>query len=71
MHRTTSPDISDLRPGDQVRLVSKPTGHSSQHLPLTVGRTYDFKHFDGSNVVTSTDEPDETASYWRGRVEKG
>lgn len=60
----------ELLCGDSVRLVSKPNGQTTQHLPLTIGKTYKILHFDGSNVVTTTDDPELSASYWRGRVEK-
>lgn len=55
--------------GQQVRLLTKPEGYTSQHLPLTAGNTYVFLRYDGSNVVTTTDVPGETGSYWQGRVE--
>lgn len=56
--------------GDLVILVEKPDGYTSRHYPLTVGATYEVLDFDGSNVVTTTDVPGETARYWRGRVKK-
>lgn len=59
-----------LSPGDSVRLITKPTGQATQHLPLTIGNIYKILYFDGSNVVTTTDEPEQSGSYWRGRVEK-
>lgn len=58
-----------IKPGDLVRLLTRPEGCSTQHLPLTVGSIYEVHYLDGSNVVTSTDVPGETGSYWRGRVE--
>lgn len=63
-------NTNSLQPGDFVRLISKPEGCYSQHLPLTVGSVYQIKYFDGSNVVTTTDLPGETGSYWNGRIEK-
>lgn len=56
--------------GDQVRLLSKPDGCQSAEYPLTVGNIYQVLDFRGSNVVTTTDNPGETANYWRGRVER-
>lgn len=56
--------------GDTVRLLTKPDGHDSRHLPLTIGKTYTIIDFDGSNVITTTDDPHREGSYWRGRVEK-
>lgn len=59
-----------LRNGDRVRLLSLPTGCSSQHLPLTVGNIYIFRFSDGSNVCTSTGRPGLDGQYNRDRVEK-
>lgn len=56
--------------GDSVRLITKPDGYTSQHLPLTVGNIYTVHDFDGSNVITTTDDPGAEGHYWRGRVEK-
>ncbi len=47
-----------------------PDGRTAQHYPLTVGNVYRVMGFDGSNVITTTDEPGREASYWRGRVER-
>lgn len=58
-----------IKRGDKVRLLEKPTGYTSQHYPLTVGKVYRCEDFDGSNIITTTDEPGVTASYNRGRVE--
>jgi hypothetical protein len=58
-----------LKPGDTVRLLSLPTGCTSKHSPLTVGNVYVFKHYDGSNVCTTSDEPDVDAHYNKDRVE--
>jgi hypothetical protein len=55
---------------DTVRLITKPNGYTSQHLPLTVGNVYTIRDIDGSNVVTTTDDPNIEGHYWRGRVEK-
>lgn len=55
---------------DTVVLLSKPDGYVSGHLPLTVGARYKVLGFMESNVVTTTDEPGLTGSYWRGRVQK-
>ena len=62
--------VHKLKAGDQVRLLSLPTGHNSQHLPLTVGGTYVFYYYDGSNVCTSTDEHGLEGHYHHDRVEK-
>lgn len=59
-----------IRQGCSVRLLSLPTGCTAKHYPLTLGHTYRVLGFDGSNVVTTTDEPGCTASYWRGRIER-
>ena len=59
-----------LHRGDKVRLLTKPEGHDSQHIPLTVGNAYTILDFDDSNVITTTDDPNIEGSYWRGRVEK-
>lgn len=57
-----------IQRGDKVVLREKPDGCTSQHYPLTVGATYVCKDFMGSNIVTTTDVPGETASYHIGRV---
>jgi hypothetical protein len=54
--------------GASVKLISAPDGAMSKHYPLTVGNTYEVKGFEGSNVITTTDEPGRAASYWIGRV---
>lgn len=59
-----------IRPGDHVRLISKPDGYFGRHYPLTVGASYRVIYLDGSNVATTCDEPGRTVSYWRGRVER-
>lgn len=59
-----------LQSGDRVRLLSKPDGQLSQHLPLTVGNIYIVRHLDGSNVCTSTDMPGLDGHCSRDRVEK-
>ena len=46
-----------------------PTGCTSSKLPLTVGNTYKFLFYDGSNVVTTTDEAGLNGHYSRDRVE--
>lgn len=63
-------DAKPVRQGCIVRLLSKPDGCASRDYPLTVGNTYSVLGFDGSNVITTTDEPGRTAAYWRGRVER-
>ncbi len=62
--------IHNLKAGDRVRLLSKPDGQTSQTLPLTVGSIYIFYYYDGSNVCTSTDDPNQDGRYNRERVEK-
>lgn len=59
-----------IKRGDMVRLISKPDGHLSQHCSLTVGNLYKVEGFMGTNIITDSDVPGETASYWLGRVEK-
>jgi len=63
-------DKRRLYPGDKVRLLSMPDGHSSEGIPLTVGNIYTFQYHDGSNVCTTTDEEGFNAHYSRERVEK-
>lgn len=58
-----------IKPGDDVRLLEKPTGYLSKHHPLTVGNIYKCLGFMGSCIVTTTDKPGEDASYYHGRVE--
>lgn len=58
-----------IKPGDSVRLKEKPNGYLSKHYALTVGHVYVCTGFMGSNIVTTTDLPDETASYHIDRVE--
>jgi hypothetical protein len=53
---------------DHVKLVEKPDGGLARLLALTVGNTYECLGFMGSNIVTTTDVPGETASYHIGRV---
>jgi hypothetical protein len=55
--------------GDTVVLKEKPNGYTSRDYALTVGQTYTCLGFMGSNIITTTDVPGETASYHRGRVE--
>lgn len=55
--------------GQQVRLLTMPNGCTAGKLPLTVGNTYTFHHYDGSNVVTTTDEVGLDGHYWHGHVE--
>jgi hypothetical protein len=57
-----------MKAGDKVELLSKPTGYTTQHLPLTVGNTYEVIRLEGSNVVTTTDDKDINGSYNRERV---
>lgn len=61
---------SEIRPGDDVKLNEKPDGCLSKHYALTEGHIYQCLGFMGSNIVTTTDEPGESASYYRGRVSK-
>jgi len=57
-----------IKLGVDVVLLTKPDGCMSRHYPLTAGKTYRVLDLNGSNVVTTTDVPGETANYWRGRV---
>lgn len=52
----------------EVVLTSQPDGCSTRGLPLTVGNVYRLLGRDGSNVIITTDDPELTASIWRGRV---
>lgn len=62
--------LEPVRQGCTVRLISLPDGCESRQYPLTVGNNYHVLGFEGSNVITDTDEPGRTAAYWRGRVER-
>lgn len=46
-----------LKRGCPVTLIEMPTGHDSQHYPLTVGSVYEFLEWNGSCVVITTDVP--------------
>jgi len=59
----------NIQHGDSVRLKEKPTGYTTRDYALTVGQTYVCQGFMGSNIITTTDNPGETASYHRDRVE--
>ena len=59
-----------LQRGDIVELLEKPTGCTSQHYDLTVGDFYRFNEYAGSCVITTSNEPGETAMYHHGRVQK-
>jgi hypothetical protein len=62
---------NELNVGDVVKLIEMPTGHDSKHYPLTIGNLYTIKAFDGSNIITNTDDPKwHLCSYNRERVEK-
>lgn len=68
MLRDKNGDI--LHVGDMVTLLEKPCGYVTRYCKLTVGNRYVVKDFEGSNVITTTDEPDGKASYNRQRVER-
>ncbi|MFA5996962.1 MAG: hypothetical protein WC791_00575 [Candidatus Paceibacterota bacterium] len=51
-----------LTRGCHVTLIKKPAGYLSQHVPLTLGNTYEFLEWSGSCVVITTDIPGETTS---------
>jgi hypothetical protein len=51
-----------------VILLELPTGQSTKDSPLTVGKTYELLHRNGSNVCITTDDPLLTATIWQGRV---
>jgi hypothetical protein len=57
-----------IKVGDLVRLDKKPDGCLASQHALTVGNICQCRGFMGSNIVTTTDEPGETASYHIGRV---
>jgi len=61
--------IVALSPGCLVTLLEKPTGHDSQHYPLTVMKKYRFLEWSGSNVLITTDVPGETASVHYSRIQ--
>lgn len=54
--------------GDTVELTEKPTGYTSRHYNLTVGKHYEVLDLAGSCVITTTDTPGENGMYHRGRV---
>ena len=62
--------MNKLAINDTVELLIKPNGFMSRHYPLTIGRHYIIKNFDGSNVCTTCDEPNLIVSYWIGSVKK-
>lgn len=53
--------------GDTVELVERPTGCTSQHYKLTIGKHYEVKEIFGCCVMTDTDDGD-TGIYHRDRV---
>lgn len=59
----------NIQHGDSVRLKEKPTGYTARDYALTEGQVYVCQGFMGSNIITTTDIPGETASYHRERVE--
>jgi hypothetical protein len=59
-----------LERGDRVRLLSLPTGYMSGELPLTVGNIYIVHYLNGSNVCTTSDDPEIDGDFNIGRVEK-
>lgn len=58
-----------LKKNDWVTLLEMPDGYTARNAPLTIGKAYQIKGLEGSCVVTTTDVPGETATYYRGRVE--
>lgn len=58
-----------LRPGDKLKLIEMPDGRLSPVTILTLGKIYEFKCWDGSNVVITSDDPESEASIWHGRVQ--
>lgn len=62
-----APALSPRR-GDTVELITKPTGYTSRHYNLSVGAHYQVLDRVGSCVVTTSDQPDETAMYHHERV---
>lgn len=57
--------------GDRVKLLSMPGSCVDYYgYKLTVGNVYEVLDFDGSNVITTSDQPGQRASYNRERVEK-
>lgn len=59
----------NIQEGDKVILKEKPNGYASKHYALTKGNTYICLGFMGSNIVTTTDVPGDSASYHWERVE--
>jgi hypothetical protein len=59
----------NIKTGDKVRLKEKPTGYTARDYALTEGQVYVCQGFMGSNIITTTDVPGETASYHWERVE--
>jgi len=56
--------------GCVVKLLEKPCGYVTKDYKLTVDNNYIVIGFEGSNVITTTDEPDINCSYNRQRVER-
>jgi hypothetical protein len=54
--------------GDDVKLITKPDGCTSQFYKLTVGNVYQVKDIFGCCVVTNTDDGD-TGIYNQDRVQ--
>lgn len=63
------PPVPCFKRGCPVTLAEMPDGYESQHYPLTVGKTYEFCEWSGSNIIITTDEPEITASIHYARVE--
>ena len=60
----------ELIVGDIVTLIEKPTGYVSKNYALTIGNNYKIVSFIGSCVVTTSDDPQQTAMYHYSRVKK-
>ncbi len=58
-----------LKRGYSVTLLEKPNGYESQHYPLTVGNTYEFIEWRGSNILITTDIHGQTASIHYSRIQ--
>jgi len=67
--QTNQKPIPCFKRGCPVTLLEMPDGHTSKDYPLTVGNTYEFVDWSGSNIVITTDVPGETASIHYSRVE--
>lgn len=67
--KTNQKPIPCFKRGCPVTLIEMPDGCESKNYKLTLGKTYEFIEWSGSNIIITTDAPDETASIHYSRVE--